>query len=282
MSKDSAEVFLVGNFKGGTGKSTSTQMMGFVNAYYKKRKTLIIDLDPQHNASDVMEFTAQNFGNNKYSDGFPKTIWNVLYDGSLDGAILPLFENLDLIAGDIAMADYGDLMSDRFPSDKLAQFEYFVSILEPLRKNYDEIFIDVPPSLGTEVKSAMFFADYVAIMLQTQPKSLRGAADYISYMEFFTDRYKCNLKVAGIVPFMLDQKTSTENYSYRVAKEMYGDNLLKTIVYRMARLIRYDETGITMDRKKNGQLMKVDETPQKLFVNVLDEIKEHVSWFEEE
>ncbi|MGG5333905.1 ParA family protein [Enterococcus sp. AZ163] len=285
MSKKySARVFLVGNFKGGTGKSTAAQMLGFVNAYYRKRKTLLIDLDPQHNASDVMLYTAENMGNNKYSDleELPKTIWNVLVDGSLDGAVLPLFDNFDLIAGDIAMADYSDLMSAQYPNDKLAQFKYFVDTLNPLREQYDDIFIDVPPSLGTEVRSAMYFADYVAIMLQTQPKSLRGAADYISYMEFFSDRYNAHLKVAGIVPFMLDQKTSTENYSYNQAKEMYGDNLLSTIVYRMARLIRYDETGITMDRKKDGDLMLVDKTPQQLFLNILDELNEHVSWFEEE
>lgn len=277
-----ARVFLVGNFKGGTGKSTSTQMLGFVNAVYKKRKTLIIDLDPQHNASDVMEYTAENMGNRNYEDGFPKTIWNVLADGTLEGAVLPLFDNLDLIAGDIAMADYSDLMADKFPNDKLAQFQYFVDILNPLREQYDDIFIDVPPSLGTEVKSAMYFADYVAIMLQTQPKSLRGAADYITYMEFFSERYNAHLKVAGIVPFMLDQKTSTENYSYNQARELYGDNLLNTIVYRMARLIRYDETGITMDRKKNGDLMMVDKTPQELFINILDELNEHINWFEED
>lgn len=280
--KHLANVFLVGNFKGGTGKSTAAQMLGFVNAYYKKRKTLLIDLDPQHNASDVMEYTAENMGNDNYTSGFPKTIWNVLVDGTLNGAVLSLFDNFDLIAGDIAMADYSDLMADKFPNDKMAQFQYFVDVLSPLREEYDEIFIDVPPSLGTEVKSAMYFADYVAIMLQTQPKSLRGAADYISYMEFFSERYAAHLKVAGIVPFMLDQKTSTENYTYHEAKDLYGDNLLNTIVYRMARLIRYDETGITMDRKKDGGLMMVDKTPQQLFLRILDELNEHVSWFEED
>lgn len=279
----SANVFLVGNFKGGTGKSTSAQMLSFVNAYYKHRKTLLIDLDPQRNASEVMSFTAENMGNDAYTkETFNKTIWNVLLSGNLDGAVLPLIDNLDLIAGDIAMSDYSDLMSDKFPNDKKAQFEYFSSVLNPLRADYDEIFIDVPPSLGTVVNSAMYFADYVAIMLQTQPKSIRGAADYISYMEFFTERYDVDLRIAGIIPFMLDQKTSTENYMYAEAKEIYGENLLNTIIYRMARLIRYDETGITMERKKNGEIMKVDAIPQQLFIQVLEELNEHTSWFEDE
>ena len=95
-----ANSIVVGNFKGGTGKSTSTQMLGFVNAYYKKRKTLLIDLDPQANASEVMSFTADNMGNHYYQEnGFNKTIWNVLRDGSLEDAVLPLIDNLDLIAG---------------------------------------------------------------------------------------------------------------------------------------------------------------------------------------
>jgi len=278
-----SNVIVVGNFKGGTGKSTSTQMLGFVNAVYKNRKTLLIDLDPQANASEVMSFTAENMGNNIYQKtGFKKTIWNVLYDGSIKEAVLPLFDNLDLIAGNIAMSDYSDFMNSKFPNDKIAQFEYFSSILDPLKEEYDEIFIDVPPSLGTIVQSAMYFADYVAIMLQTQPKSLRGAADYIDYMEFFTERFKTNLGIAGIIPFMLDAKTSTESYMYTEAKQIYGQNLIDTIVFRSARLIRYDETGITMEKKKNGELKKVDAYPQNTFVSILDELNEHISWFERE
>ena len=138
------------------------------------------------------------------------------------------------------MSDYSDFMNSKFPNDKVAQFEYFSKVLEPLKEQYDDIFIDVPPSLGTIVQSAMYFSDYVAIMLQTQPKSLRGAADYIDYMEFFTERFSTNLGIAGIIPFMLDTKTSTESYMYKEAKNLYGENLLNTIVYRSARLIRYD------------------------------------------
>lgn len=276
-----ANSIVVGNFKGGTGKSTSTQMLGFVNAYYKKRKTLLIDLDPQGNASEVMSFTADNFGNSDYqSNGFSRTIWNVLVDGDIQSAILPLIDNLDLIAGNIAMSDYSDFMNTKFPNDKLAQFKYFNDILEPLKEKYDEIFIDVPPSLGTIVQSAMYFSDYVAIMLQTQPKSLRGAADYIDYMEFFTERYHTNLGIAGIIPFMLDVKTSTEGYMYAEAKNIYGDNLLDTIVYRSARLIRYDETGITVETKKDGSIKLVDQKPQNKFLEILNELIEHISWFE--
>ncbi|EOE09551.1 hypothetical protein Q9S_02857 [Enterococcus faecalis EnGen0080] len=278
-----ANSIVVGNFKGGTGKSTSTQMLGFVNAYYKKRKTLLIDLDPQANASEVMSFTADNMGNHYYQEnGFNKTIWNVLRDGSLEDAVLPLIDNLDLIAGNIAMSDYSDFMNSKFPNDKVAQFEYFSKVLEPLKEQYDDIFIDVPPSLGTIVQSAMYFSDYVAIMLQTQPKSLRGAADYIDYMEFFTERFSTNLGIAGIIPFMLDTKTSTESYMYKEAKNLYGENLLNTIVYRSARLIRYDETGITLEKKKNGELKQVDAKPQETFLNILAELNEHISWFEEE
>ncbi|MEB8146454.1 ParA family protein [Enterococcus faecalis] len=278
-----ANSIVVGNFKGGTGKSTSTQMLGFVNAYYKKRKTLLIDLDPQANASEVMSFTADNMGNHYYQEnGFNKTIWNVLRDGSLEDAVLPLIDNLDLIAGNIAMSDYSDFMNSKFPNDKVAQFEYFSKVLEPLKEQYDDIFIDVPPSLGTIVQSAMYFSDYVAIMLQTQLKSLRGAADYIDYMEFFTERFSTNLGIAGIIPFMLDTKTSTESYMYKEAKNLYGENLLNTIVYRSARLIRYDETGITLEKKKNGELKQVDAKPQETFLNILAELNEHISWFEEE
>lgn len=279
----SANVTVVGNFKGGVGKSTTSQMLAFVNSYYRKRKTLLIDLDPQSNASEIMSFTADNLGNNIYqAQGFKKTIWDILYEGTLQDAVLPLIENLDLIAGSIAMSDYSDFMSSKFPDDKIAQFEYFNNLLSPLRDQYDEIYIDVPPSLGTIVQSAMYFADYVAIMLQTQPKSIRGAADYIDYMEFFTERYNTKLGIAGIIPFMLDVKTSTESYMYNEAKALYGDNLLKTIVFRSARLIRYDETGITLERKKNGELKKVDANPHNTFLNILDELNEHISWFEED
>ena len=83
----SAKKYVIGNFKGGVGKSTCAQMLGFEAAMFKGKKTLIIDLDMQGNTSDVMSLTHMNFTKEEGGgDGepiqFDKTIADVLMDTS--------------------------------------------------------------------------------------------------------------------------------------------------------------------------------------------------------
>lgn len=275
MSAKRAETYVVGNFKGGVGKSTTVQMLSFESAFVKNRKTLVIDLDPQGNTSDVLSLTAENFGNDQLPDEFDSTIWEAVQSGDVNSSIYTIIPNLDLIPANISFSDFPDYMIEKFPGDKLSQFQYMEKLIEPLKAEYDVIYIDVPPTISTYSNAAMYVAEYVIVILQTQVKSLKGAQNYIDYMNFFIEQYDSALEVVGIVPFMMQKRDSVDQEIYEAAKELYGGHLLQTVVLNQSRLKRYDGSGITYEINKNGKVEQWDKRAHNVFITILDEIDEH-------
>ncbi|WP_122647294.1 ParA family protein [Enterococcus mediterraneensis] len=276
MESKRAQTFVIGNFKGGVGKSTTVQMVGFESAAVKERKTLIIDLDPQGNTSDVMQLTAENFQEEGIE--FSKTIWDAVQGAPIDECIYPIMPNLDLIPANILFSEFPDYLIQRFEGNKLEQFKYFAGLIEPLKEIYDVIYIDVPPTISTYSNCAMYAAEYVIIILQTQVKSLKGAQSYIDYMNFFVETYDTDLEIVGIIPFMMQKRDAVDQEVYQQAKELYGYHLLNTVVLNQSRLKRYDGTGITLDVYKNGNLDIWDAKAHAVFIDILNELDNHIEW----
>ena len=271
-----AKTTVVGNFKGGVGKSTTVQMISFENSQRRNRKTLVIDFDPQGNTSDVLRLTSINFGYTEIDD-FDNTVWEAIVEKKeLDDCIYNILPNLDLMPANIAFSEFPDEMIAKFPNDKLAQMKYVNEILEPLKDLYDDIYIDVPPTISIYSNAAMYFCDFVIIILQTQVKSLKGAKSYIEYMKVFIDQYDTNLEVVGIIPFMMQKRDSVDIEIYEAAKAIYGDHLLNTVVLNQSRLKRYDGSGITYEINKNGKVDQWDTKAHDVFINIMNELDEHM------
>lgn len=283
----SAKKYVIGNFKGGVGKSTSAQMLGFEAAVVKKKKTLIIDLDMQGNTSDVMSLTHMNFpieegGGSGEPLNYEITITDILMKDDIDPmqAVYKVVNNLYILPADMSFELYDDWIKDQF-GDSLSKFEYMERQLSPLFEKFDVIYLDVPPSISIYSKSAMYIADWAIIILQTQVKSMRNALQYLEYMEFFTEQFNTPLYVAGVIPFMLETGDSVDQEMYEQAKEIYGEHLIKNVVLKNARLKRYDGSGITTEKTKKGSLKQWDRKAHELFVNIYEEIEEHETWYEE-
>lgn len=304
-----AKKFVIGNFKGGVGKSTCAQMLGFESAVAKKQKTLIIDLDMQGNTSDVMSLTHMNFSVEEGGgDGEPLdykyTITDVLvgtpplelgleekgkvnWDKAVDNdtridpekAVYKVVNNLYILPADMSFELYDDWIKDQF-SDSSDKLLYMEKRLEPLLEEFDVIYLDVPPSISVYSKSAMYIADFAIVVLQTQVKSMRNAMQYLEYMDFFVDEFDTTLKVAGVIPFMLESGDAVDQEMYSQAQKIYGDHLLKNVVLKNARLKRYDGSGITMELTKAGKLKQWDRRSHELFINIYDELVEHETWYE--
>lgn len=126
--------------------------------------------------------------------------------------------------------------------------------MSPLFEKYDRICFDVPPSISVYPKSAMYMAECVIVILQTQIKSMRNGLQYMDYMEYFVDEFNTNLKVVGAIPFMLEAADIVDKEMYKQAKQIYEEHLLNTVVLKNARLKRYDGSGITLKKQKLGKL----------------------------
>ena len=274
-----ANIYVIGNFKGGVGKSTVAQMLGFESATVKNRKTLIIDLDMQGNTSDVMNLTHMNFSDGELYD-YDTTINDILmFDKPLEEGIYNIVDNLDIIPADISFEMYQDWIKEQY-NNPLDQFEFMKAKLSPLFDRYDSIYVDVPPSISIYSKSAMYLANYAIIVLQTQVKSMKNAEQYIEYMEYFSSEYNHPMSIVGVIPFMLETGDSIDRDMYEKAKEMYGEHLLNNVVLKNGRLKRYDGTGITTEMTKSGKMKQWDAKAHNLFTNILEELDEHQTWYE--
>lgn len=269
----SGTVYVVGNFKGGVGKTKTVTMLAYESARYLKERTLVIDMDPQGNATSVLAKT----GN---LDSIEKSITDGFQNGSLETEVIKVMENLDLVPANTSFRNLPKMLFNMFPDDEVAQITYLKELVTPLKEKYDRIYIDVPPTISDYSDNAMLAADYCIIVLQTQELSLDGAQTYIAYMQFLAENYDADLQVLGIIPMMLRQGGRVDTKVLDQAKEMYGGNVLNTIVNYQERLKVFDVEGIHMHMNINGTVDMWDAKAHQLFVDVLTELNEHEEYLE--
>ena len=269
----SGKVYVVGNFKGGVGKTKTVTMLAYEAARHLKQRTLVIDMDPQGNATRVLAKT----GN---LDAINKSITDGFQNESLETEIVSIMDNLDLIPANTSFRNLPKLLFKKFPDDEISQISYLQKLIQPLKEQYDRIYIDVPPTISDYSDNAMIAADYCIIVLQTQELSLDGAQTYIAYMQFLAENYDAQLQVLGIIPMMLRQGGRVDSKVLEQAKEMYGGNVLNTIVNYQERLKVFDVEGIHMHTNINGKVEMWDAKAHQLFVEVLTELYEHEKYLE--
>ena len=215
------------NQKGGVGKTTTcVNLCAAVKD--RRRKVLLVDADPQGNATTGM-------GVSKHGG---KTLYDVLIRGAMAkdavvqtkyGDVLPA--NLDLSGASVELVN----MMEREAVLKRK--------LEPLRDQYDYIFIDCPPSLGLLTLNALAAADTVLIPMQCEYYAMEGLADLMTSMRLTKSRLNPDLKIEGIVLTMYDKRLS---FSGQVAQEVerhFGKALYRTVIPRNVRIAEAPSHG---------------------------------------
>lgn len=244
-----------GNFKGGTGKTTNSALISYHLAK-KGYKTLIVDLDPQANATSLLLKTAQNEREEVIT--FPKTLMTAISEKNLSQIITPIMDNLYLLPGFADFTSYPLFLEKEFPNSQRDRIFFLKSLIEPIKEQYDYIIFDVPPTLSIFTDSAMATSDYIIIVLQTQERSFVGAEAFIQYSQELYNTYKdeIDFDIVGILPVLLKNTSKVDQTILEQAKEKFGEeNLFKHVVKNMERIKRYDLIGITNpDNKKNHDM----------------------------
>lgn len=196
-----ATTLVFGNFKGGVGKTTNSTMTALELAR-RGNKTLVVDLDPQGNATNLFLKTKQNV--EKEMVVFDKTLMAAIRDKQLNEALVSITENLDILASapDFSLYPrYMESISDHYNE----RVVYLNKLLQPLRKIYDYIIIDIPPTISLITDSALYASDFCVIILQTQERSLQGAEAFVEYIQKeVIDKFKApRLDVLGVLPVLL-------------------------------------------------------------------------------
>ena len=253
---------MYGNMKGGVGKTTNSVMTAYQLAKLGY-KTIVCDLDPQANATQLLRRT---YGLQQGTDlQIGKTMMVALTEENIKPAIVNIMDNLYLLPSSEDFKNYPDFLEMKFMLDKEKiesgdsttlqsemskvkeqRIAYFSQQLAKVRDEYDFIIIDVPPTLSVFTDSAIYATDYVIIVLQTQQRSLDGAETFFEYLQqMYNDYANIDFDILGVLAVLLKNNVGLDNQILQDAEADFGkDMLFNQIIRHMERLKRYDRTGI--------------------------------------
>lgn len=215
MSK--CKVIAVTNQKGGVGKTTTTEnvAIGLARNGYN---VLIVDFDPQGDLTSCLGW--------KNNDSLEHSVSSMLDDYindndiNYESLILHHEEHVDLIPANIELADFEMRLVSVINREQTLS-----NCIEPLRNQYDYIFIDCPPSLGMLTVNALSAADEVLIPVQTQYLPAKGMTKLLQTVGKVQRKINSNLKITGIVMTLADLNTNLTKSTIETIRESFGKNI---------------------------------------------------------
>ncbi len=226
-----SQVIAIANQKGGVGKTTTAINLGASLAVAEKR-TLVVDIDPQGNATSGLGI--------ERPEARP-TIYEVLVgsrplrESVVQGVHFPLLDVVpstrDLVGAEIELVAAGS--RERILRDAL----------DPLRDAYDYVLVDCPPSLGLLTLNTLIAADSVLIPIQCEFYALEGLSQLLNTIRLVQRGLNRQLAIEGVLLTMFDQRLNLSKQVAAEAREYFGDKVYQTAIPRNVRLAEAPSFG---------------------------------------
>lgn len=240
-------VISINNFKGGVSKTSTLCGLAYILAEKKGYKVLVVDFDPQADATELLirTFDKTKLPNALNDEPHPN-IFDGLKHGNVEDTILSLSDNIDIIPSDFDLIGLSDYLTNKYrykdTHDKVKELSEF---LKPIKENYDFIFIDTPPTISDFSNNAIYACDYSLIIMQTHRRSYRAVEKFLVHMVDFQETYRTDFDVLGIIPVMFSKNTKTDTITLQDAESDWKGYVFKNIIKAMERVKYWDEFGIT-------------------------------------
>lgn len=235
-----------GNMKGGVGKTTTATMTAYALSDMGYR-TLLLDLDPQGNATTLLLKTYHEIHGE--ASEFPSTLMLAILNNNLNSLKINIKDNLDLLPSYRDFSMFIDFLYEKYPKDKLKRQSHLKNMFMDLKNEYDYILIDVPPTKSLVLDNALNMSDYAVLVMQSQERSFTGAELFIEELIEINENSNPNLDILGILPVILKKDSKIDQFVMMEAKEKYAELIFDVTIPHLERLKRYDVTGITYNDK---------------------------------
>ncbi len=218
------------NNKGGTGKTTTAVNTAAALAQ-RGKKTLLVDLDPQGNATTGLGFEKATL---------TSTIYNVLSQTRRAEEVVmeSRVQNLSLLPSNL------DLAGAEVELSSTPGREYILrEALAPLKNRYDNIVIDCPPNIGLLTLNALVSSDLILIPVQCEFYPMEGLPTLLKVMDLVKSRLKANFDFR-ILLTMYDQRTALSRKVLEQVKTNFGSRVLRTVIPRSVRMAEAPSKGL--------------------------------------
>ena len=219
-----AKIIALTNQKGGVGKTTSSVNIA-ASLAVSEFKTLIIDMDPQANASTgISEIIINKSGYNIYDTLVGKIPIKEVISKTEFKYLDSVLSTNDLVGAEIELVSV------------IGRELELKKALKTVKKKYDYIIIDCPPSLGLLTLNCLTAADELIIPIQAEYYALEGLGQLLNTVRLVQQHLNKKLNIAGVLITMFDARLNLSKQVLDEVKSYFGDKLFKTVIHRNVRL----------------------------------------------